>query len=105
MANVKLTGKLPNGQTNGLDKIAGGLVADPLRYRVVIGIIDCSKTETDNDIEQVIPTVRFRRIAVVAPDDVKTARRLMARAHEATTGQTVIPIELEEDLEALGSDG
>lgn len=98
MPNVKLASTLPSGGANGLALLAGDLVADPQKWRVVIALVDCSQITTNSDTEQVVPTARVRRIVPVADQDLATAKRLMTRSHEGRTGQTMLPYELEEEF-------
>lgn len=95
---TKLASKLPKGDGNGLDSIARPLVENPHEMHVVIALIDCSKTTTDNDSGEVEPTARIRRVEVVAQDDLDAAEKLMRRALEKRTGNTVLPIDLEDEI-------
>jgi hypothetical protein len=103
---VKIAGRAPDGEGNGLTAIAQALIDNPAEMHVVIAIVDCSKTTTDHDKDEVIPTARVRRIEVVDDkDDGKRLRDLMQRAFERRTGKTVLPLELEDELRAAFGDG
>lgn len=100
MSDAKFKGALPKGDANGIGPIVAALIDKPHTYHVVLAILDCARTTTDNDTGEVIPTARIRRIEVVMPADLRTARRLMDRALEQRTGRTMLPLDLEDDLRA-----
>jgi hypothetical protein len=95
---TKLTGALPAGDGNGLDSIARDLIERPHDLRVVIALVDCRRTTTDNDTGEVEPTARIRRVEVVDGEDLAMAERIMRRALEKRTGSTVLPIDLEDAI-------
>jgi len=97
---VKLSAALPPGEANGAPSIGPGLVTDPHRMRVMIAIVDCRKVVTDADTGEDTAVARVRRIEAVLPADLGAAERLLRRALERRTGQTVLPLELEEELTA-----
>jgi hypothetical protein len=97
MSTVKLAGALPPGQANGLAYIAGALVGDPQRYRVVLAVIDVKSVSTDTDTELVIPTVRVKRVMPILDADKPTALRMLERAMEKHSGQAMLPLDLEDD--------
>lgn len=95
---TKLSSSLPSGDGNGLNAITRQLIEKPHELRVAICLVDCKQTTTDNDSGEIIPTARVRRIEVIDSDDIETAHRLMRRALELRTGQTVLPLDLEDEL-------
>jgi hypothetical protein len=95
---TKLAGNLPKGDGNGLDALAHALIDEPHRIHVVVALVDCKKTTTDNDSGEVEPTARIRRIEVVGDQDKDLASKMLRRALERRTGKTVLPFDLEEDL-------
>jgi hypothetical protein len=100
---TKLSTALPKGDGNGLDAIARQLVDDPHELHVVIAIVDCKQSKIDHDTDEREPTARLRRIEVIQGDDKRVAQQMMRRALEERTGQTVLPIDLEDELrEAFG---
>ena len=102
---VKIAGKAPEGDANGLTAIADDLIDDPGAMHVIVAIVDCSKTTTDHDKGEVIPTARIRRAEVIVDGkDGKRLRDLMQRAFERRTGKTVLPLELEDELRAAFGD-
>lgn len=99
---TKLSSALPEGDANGLTAIARALVDEPLRVHAVIALVDCKKTTTDNDTGATEPTARVRRVEVVAsPSDLDVIGKVMRRAMEGRTGQTVLPMDLEDELESV----
>lgn len=97
---TKLAGGLPGGDANGLVSIARQLIDSPHDVHVVVGLVDCKRTMTDNDTGEIVPTARLRRIEVIGDNDRDLAAKMMRRALEERTGKTVLPFDLEEDLRA-----
>ena len=97
---TKLAGSLPGGDANGLTAIARQLIDEPHEVHVVVALVDCKSTKTDNDSGEVVPTARIRRIEVIGENDRDLAAKMMRRALEERTGKTVLPFDLEEDLRA-----
>lgn len=98
MSDTAFSGALPKGDANGLGPAVRGLIDEPHRYHVIIGIIDCAKVTTNNDTGEIIPTARIRRIEVVLAGDLTAAEQLMRRALEHRTGRVMLPLDLEDDL-------
>lgn len=98
MPDAALGGNLPRGDANGLSAMAAELIADPERKRVIIALVDNPKTVVNNVTGDRVATVRMCRIEAVRPDDLGAAEQLMRRALEARTGQTVLPLDLEDEL-------
>lgn len=97
----KLAAKLPAGSANGLGAISEALVEQPDRIHVVLMLVDCSKISTDTDSGDVIPTVRIRRIEPITDGvDGHRLRQILRRAWERRTGKDVLPIDLEDDINA-----
>lgn len=99
--SAKLAGSLPGGDANGLGPILRVLVEAPHRRHIVIAVVDSKRTTVDNDSGEQVPTLRVRRIEVVRRDDLDAAERLVRRALEERTGQTVLPLEIEDDIRDL----
>lgn len=97
---TKLAGSLPGGDANGLTAIARDLIDSPHDVHVVVALVDCKRTTTDNDTGEIVPTARIRRIEVIGENDRDLAAKMMRRALEERTGKTVLPFDLEEDLRA-----
>lgn len=101
---TKLSSALPGGDGNGLAAIARQLVDNPHELHVVIAIVDNKTTKTDHDRDEREPTARIRRIEVIGGDDKQVAQQMMRRALEERTGQTVLPLDLEDELRAAFGD-
>lgn len=99
MSDGSLSGALPKGDANGLGPIVRALIDEPHRFHVVMAIVDCKSVNTNHDTGEIIPTARIRRIEVVLPGDLDGAQRLMRRALEHRTGRTVLPLDLEDDIQ------
>lgn len=95
----RLSSALPKDPTkNGLEAIAHDLLEDPLRRHLVVAVVDCSKITEDTATGAREATVRVLRIEQVHPDDRSEAERLVRRALEYRSGQSVLPIDIEKDL-------
>jgi hypothetical protein len=97
---AKMAGALPKGdRTNGLLHIAGDLVSAPWDIRVAVIFFDVQKVTKDVDSGEQVPTIRVRRIEVIdEPSDGNRLRQVLRRAWERRTGEDVLPIELEDEL-------
>lgn len=100
MTIVKLMGALPGGDNNGAHAIGGELVADMHRLHPMLAIVDCRRVTTDADTGEHTATVRIRRIEALMPDDLPAAERLLRRALENRLGKTVLPLDLEDEINA-----
>ena len=98
MPDAALGGNLPRGDANGLSAMAADLIREPERKRVIIALIDNPKTVVNNVSGDRIATVRICRIEAVLSGDLGTAEKLIRRALEKRTGQTVLPLDLEDEL-------
>lgn len=104
-AVVKLSSKLPgDGETNGVDHIAGALVNDPDQLRCALVWFDTAKVTIDTDTDDHVPTIRVRRIEPLGnvADMPATIRQAVADAHEKRTGRKALPFDL---VEVDGDDG
>jgi hypothetical protein len=101
---TKLSSSLPAGDGNGLDAIARQLIDSPSTLHVAIALVDCKRTMTDTDTGEIVPTARVRRIEIVGSTDIDVAQQIMRRALEERTGQTVLPLDLEDELRAAFGD-
>ena len=102
---AKFAGALPEGDANGLGPVVRHLIDRPHDLHVVVALLDCKRTTTDNDTGDVVPTARIRRIEVVVDaEDKALLRRLLERALERRTGATVLPFELEADMRSAFDD-
>jgi hypothetical protein len=100
MPDAALGGSLPKGDANGLSQMAGDLIREPERKRVIIAIVDNPETRVKNVTGDRLAIVRICRIEAVLAEDLAAAEKLMRRALERRTGQTVLPLDLEDELSA-----
>jgi len=103
MTTVKLASALP--ADHGLTAVATSLIDDPEQMHIVLAIVKTKKLTTDVESGDVSPTAHIKRIEVVGSDkdEAKRLLQIMRRAHERRTGNTVLPLDLEDDLRtALG---
>lgn len=98
---TKITATLPEGDSNGLEAISRRLIDDPREVHVVVALMDCKQTTTDNDTGAVVPTARIRHIEPIAGDDKDVAVRMLRRALERRTGKTELPFDMEQELDEL----
>jgi hypothetical protein len=104
-ATVRFSGKLPEGDRNGLAAIAPALVNSPDDTHVAIVVLQTTHLSTDIKGGGTTPTVALVAIEPITQStDAKEVERLLRRQLERRTGQTEIPIELERELEALAAD-
>lgn len=96
---TRLQSGLPKGDQNGLTAIARDLVHAPTDRHLVVAVVDCSKITTNTDTGNTEATVRVLRIERVHPEDITEAERLVRRALEHRHGDTVLPLDVERDLE------
>ena len=101
---TKLSSSLPSGDGNGLASIGRQLIDNPQQLHVAIALVDCKSKTIDTDSGEAIPTARVRRIEIVSASDIDVAQQIMRRALEERTGQTVLPLDLEDELRAAFGD-
>jgi hypothetical protein len=100
MASTALGGNLPTGDQNGLNALAAAMISEPNRLRALLVLVDTSKVTRRTDDGEIIATARVRRIEAILPEDFGAAERLIRRSLEKRTGATVLPLELEDELNA-----
>lgn len=98
---MKLASKLPKGDANGLAALTPAMVRDPHRMHVILAVVDCSQISTNVDDGSVEPTARLRRVETILDDDRGTAEQLIRRALERRLGGTVLPLDVEDELNAI----
>jgi hypothetical protein len=101
MSEVSMSGKLPRGDANGLGAIARQLIRDPEKVHALIVLVDCTRLVTEVDTGETIPVMRIRRAEAIRRSDLAEAQRLVRRAWEERCGDTVLPMELEDDIKAI----
>ncbi|HEY2088540.1 MAG TPA: hypothetical protein VGH54_21295 [Mycobacterium sp.] len=101
---MKLRAALPKGDGNGLTVISRPLTARPDQVHVVIALVKTEKLTTNVADGQVEATLAIRGLEVVTDEDQAAAFRLLERSLERRTGQTMLPLELEDDIRAAFSE-
>jgi hypothetical protein len=101
MGEISLSARLPKGDANGLSEIARSLIQEPEKVHAVILLLDCKKIVTDVDNGETVPVARIRRCEAIRESDLREAQKLIRRAWEGRCGGEVLPIELEDDLQAI----
>lgn len=101
---MKIAGKLPAGDANGLAGMTGDLCDNPHKVHVVVMLLDCKSVTIDQDTGEHIPTARIRRAERIRAEDLPTAEQLVRRALEGRSGGEVLPIELEDEITAAFRD-
>lgn len=101
MTEISLSGALPKGDANGLAPIVKSLIRDPEHLHALLVIADCNKLVTHVDTGETIPVLRIRRVEVIQDQDLKEAERLVRRSWEKRNGDTVLPLEMEDDLKQI----
>jgi hypothetical protein len=99
---VKLAGRLPAGEANGLLAVHDRLCDTGKDPVVVVAVLGRRKVEIDRDTAEVTPTARICHIeAIIDPGDAQELLRLMLRERERRTGKAVLPLELEHELRQI----
>jgi hypothetical protein len=97
--SVSVSGRLPDGDGNGLSAIVSELVRDPKKLHVCICILDGKKVTIDADSGETVPTARIRRIEVILDEeDMQLAENLMRRSLDRRTGREALPYDLEQEI-------
>lgn len=95
---TKLAATLPKGTANGLGAIARRLIDQPHEQQLVIAVVDCKQTTTDNDTGDVIPTARIVGIEAVNHADQAHVARILEHTYTRRTGRDTLPLDLGIDL-------
>lgn len=98
---IKIAGKLPPPDRNGLLAAASDILDDPGRPRVAIVVLSAvASEESFRDLSMTVKT-EILRIEVVSGNDLTAAKKLLLRAADERSGKTVLPFETEADIEAI----
>ena len=102
MPDINGRALLPKGEdASGLLAIADHLVKDPLRLRAALVVFDAKRGTLDYDADDTVVTVRVRRWELVLPQDLDAVQQMIRRALEFRSGQTTLPLELEDEISQL----
>ena len=81
---VKLSSRLPKPELSGLDLLTSSLLKYPGRYRLVVGLVDCSRVTVEHT-EKMDVWTPTARLVVVEPvtdrDAVNDVLNSMVQAH------------------------
>ena len=94
---------LPKGDANGVAPHSSMLVRPENRKKLWVGLVIMSVPVLVEDTDKNVTTgkARIRRIElIVDPSDASDLQRILMRAYERRTGAAVLPLELEQDVEA-----
>lgn len=89
---TKLASALPKDK-NGLEAIAGKMLANPHEQRVVIAVVDISQvtTKVDDDTEEA--TIRVREIEALEGTQAEQVRQILVETRELRTGSGTLPFD------------
>lgn len=95
---VNISGQVPGEQQNGLVDIEGELTQERTPEPILAVVIIERSTLKFNDLKQDwSATIRFRHIEPIEDEtDATAARTLLEKAYATRTGETTLPIELDE---------
>lgn len=98
---MKIKGTLPKGDADGITAIES-VALKKQKPIVALVILEPAKIDQDLHTQEKELTVGIRRIEAVLPEDVEAVTRFIQRSFESRTGESTLPIELENDVkEAL----
>jgi hypothetical protein len=102
MPKVKLRAtSLPSGDGDGLTYHAPAFVNEPSELRLILALVDTRQIVRDVLDGEQTAIVRIRRIEVVADvEDRREVQRIMLRANERRKGGTVLPLDMEAEIES-----
>lgn len=95
---MKIAGALPKGEANGLATLDRIVTSDTEMRHVVIAVLATKKVVTDIETNETEAQMRIERIERILPLDVEVAEQLLRRALQKRSGQTVLPIDVEDDI-------
>lgn len=96
---IKIGGRLPAGDADGLSASASRFVNSPDVAKVAIVILDTKRIEHDQDTGDETAVLRIRRAEVITDaEDGQKLTRLLVREMERRTGKSVLPLEMEDTL-------
>ena len=98
---MKLSGKLPEGDMNGLSSIEKDMLEAPKKPRIALMVIDGDKISTNVSTGARELTARIRHVDVLAPGDMPLVEQLLRRAAEHRTGQAMLPIQMEDEIDRI----
>lgn len=102
-ARITLSGSLPGvDELNGLPSAAPAVIADNDHKVVAVVVLGAQFIKHNVDTDEGSPQMRVWRIEpVTRADDLKALGRIADRAHEARTGKSVLPLDMEDEVRAV----
>lgn len=100
MPDIKSTAILPKGEANGFVAIAKELRDEPLKLRAALIVFNAKRGTEDFDQADTVITVRVLRVARLLPQDLPHAETMLRRAVEFDSGETTLPLDLEDEIRA-----
>jgi len=94
---MKYKGALPKGDSDGLSSLEA-IILKQSQPVVAVVILEEHERRQMHDTKEWEVTMRMRRVEALLPDDVEAATRLLQRSFESRTGESTLPIELENDI-------
>ncbi|QDQ97958.1 hypothetical protein [Tomitella fengzijianii] len=104
---AKFSSSLPADRSfNGMHAIAEDMTSEPRAMHYAIVAFDTKDIRLNTDTDEATATARIRRIEPIERhDDRREVQRILRRAYEDRTGETVLPYDLENELhDAFHSD-
>lgn len=98
---IKLAGKLPTIDKNGLATVTPDMIDDPDKLHVAVVVLRTIGTEEDFRAGQLTVKAEIARIEVIGGDDLSAAKRLILRASEERAGKTMLPFDTEKEIEKV----
>jgi hypothetical protein len=94
---MKIKSALPKGDSNGISPLEPRIIkkSNPV---VALVVLDEAGRYQDHETLEWEVTLRIRRIEALLAEDVEAATRLLQRAYESRTGESTLPLELENDI-------
>lgn len=104
-AEVKLKGALPKGDANGLAPYASEFVRNGLQLRAAIILFNAPNMGVNREKEIQVAELVVRRVELVMdPADAEIMHHLVMRSVRRRSGESVLPLEFEQDIEAAFRD-
>lgn len=95
---VRMSGKLPSGDLNGLSDLAKDLVSDQDKRRVIVAAVDVQSVKHIRKKHLDVPTVEFYAVeAITNPEARQAVLDAMSAAYQERTGKNELPLDGDPD--------
>lgn len=102
VTSVRLSGILPPGAFNGLTEVADEFVGDTAGRQIVVALIEVKHVVQDVEKARQVVVLKIARVeAISREDDQRAMKRIMMRANEERSGQTVLPFDTEDEIDSF----